>query len=369
MPSSPNALVTGPAPVRVLTREPAPAGQRAAAADRLLEPDAVSRAAAAIGAWPGYAPTPLRHLEELAGRLGLADLLCKDDSQRLGVGTFKALGGGWAVQRALQRAGGTASDHVVCCASDGNHGRAVAWAARTQGARAVVFLPAHARPERIRRIQALGAETRVVPGIYDDAVRTARDQARANGWLLVSDTAAEGADDGASDVMSAYALIVDEVLEQAALPPTHLLLQAGVGGMAAALAARFTQRLGAAAPELVVVEPESAACVFESLAADSDAPARGDLHTSMDCLAAARVSAPAWPVLRASASAALTLEERASAMAAVAAAEAGVAAGPSGLAGLAGMLALAAHGEAWRALRLDQAARPLVLITEEPLEG
>ncbi|HET8995927.1 MAG TPA: pyridoxal-phosphate dependent enzyme, partial [Acetobacteraceae bacterium] len=170
------------------------------------------RAKAEIATWPGYQPTPLRDLPRLAAGAGLAGLRLKDESGRFGLGSFKALGGAYAVAmlllNELARTGVaaaastaelTAGTHraatqgmTVTCATDGNHGRAVAWGAQRFGARCVIFVHATVSQNRVDAIARYGAEVRRVPGTYDDAVREAARQAEANGWFVVSDTSWPG---------------------------------------------------------------------------------------------------------------------------------------------------------------------------------
>ena len=172
-----------------------------------------------------------------------------------------------------------------------------------------MFLPAHALPERVRRIQALGATTRTIDGTYDDAVRLAAAEAERNGWILVSDTSDDPRDPATRHVMAGYAQMVDEALDAMERPPSHAFLQAGVGTMAGAVAGRLAQRLGGDAPRIVLVEPADAACVLESLEADAPTDVPGPFGTVMDCLAAGRVSRPAWPILRQAVRAAIAIPD------------------------------------------------------------
>jgi diaminopropionate ammonia-lyase len=326
---------------------------------------AADRAIAALTGLPDYAPTPLRELRDVAYGTWLAQVWLKDEGSRFGAGSFKALGSAHAMACALERGADPAATTVVC-ATDGNHGRAVAWAARRFGMSAVVFMPDHALDIRINRIRALGAEVRLVAGNYDEAVRTATRMAHECGWLLLSDTSDDPEDTGTLDVMSGYAVMVEEVLTQVGrLPPTHVFLQAGVGTFAAAVIAQFVRRLGAAAPRFVIVEPAAAACVLLSLQADAASDVTGSYATIMDCLAAGRVSAPAWPILRAHSSAALALNDD---WVGHVAATAGLGVRPSGLAGLAGLLAAAHDAALRRALLLDERSRVLVFGTEERVD-
>ena len=141
-----------------------------------------------ITAWPAYARTRLASLPSLARAARVASLAYKDEGSRFGLGSFKALGGAYAVKRVLERAGGRSAAITVATATDGNHGRSVAWGARLFGCRAVVYIHEHVSAGREQAIAALGAEVRRVPGNYDDSVRRAAEDAAINGWHVVSDT-------------------------------------------------------------------------------------------------------------------------------------------------------------------------------------
>jgi diaminopropionate ammonia-lyase len=247
-----------------------------AAADTPFPPglEATLGAAAFAGAldeisdWPGYARTPLRHLASLAGELGFADIVYKDEASRFGLGSFKALGGAYAVLRCLERAlraAGitdpiTSADLMagryrdisatitVTSATDGNHGRSVAWGARLFGCRVVIFVHANVSDGRCRAIESYGADVERVPGNYDDSVRRAFEVAAQEGWFVVQDTATAGYRDIPADITCVYGVIAAEVIDQIGRPPTHVLVQAGVGGVASAICARFWQAWGRGAP-------------------------------------------------------------------------------------------------------------------------
>ncbi len=177
---------------------------------------------------PGYAPTPLRDLRGLAKALGVGGFLVKDESRRFGLNAFKALGGSYAV-------GALAKDapQTFVTATDGNHGRGVAWAARVLGQRAVVYMPRGSARERLENIRAQGAEASVIDSPYDDVVRYARRQADANGWVLVQDTAWPGYTEIPTRIMQGYTTMGLEILDAlGGRRPTHVFLQAGVGAMA-----------------------------------------------------------------------------------------------------------------------------------------
>lgn len=222
--------------------------------------EAVMRLLALRGA---STPTPLVALPGLAQEMGLASLHLKDEGQRLGLGSFKALGGAYALMRLVQaeaavRLGrpvaledilspqvrAVAGSMTFACATDGNHGRSVAQGAQLMGARAVIFVHSGVSPARIDAIARFGAQIVHVAGNYDDSVAEAARVARAEGWTVLSDTSWPGYEDIPGLVMQGYTAIVGEALAQLTEPPTHVFLQAGVGGFAAAVAGHMTVLLG-----------------------------------------------------------------------------------------------------------------------------
>lgn len=337
----------------------------------ILHPSGQERAYQAISRWEDYAPTPLRSLDGLARRVGVERLWYKDEAERMGLGSCKALGGVYGVQRTLE--GRPAGSATVAAASAGNHGRAVALGAARLGGRAVIFLPASAPPDRADRIRALGAEVREVAGSYDEAVQEAAACAREQGWLVVADTVSPGAGNTPIYVMEGYSVLAREVLEQ--LPPgilpSHVFLQAGVGGLAAAVAAQFWTALGAARPMVVVVQPAEADGLVESARRGYLAPSLGSLVTTMDCLACRLPSEPAWRILQGEARAFLAVsdalaEHAVGLLAYGMEGDPPVRTRPSGAAGLAGLLAALAEPALRESLRLGPASRVLLFGTEGP---
>jgi diaminopropionate ammonia-lyase len=367
---------------------PAPAGAPdAPARPAVLDPAGAAAAWAEITAWPDYAATPLRALDDLAGALGLAAVRYKDEAGRFGLGSFKALGGPYAVRRhlgavlaaALGRAVTTAelldgrhrrltAALTVTTATDGNHGRAVAWAAQRFGCRAVIYLHRGVSPGRQAAIERYGATVVRTPGHYDDSVRQAAADAAANGWTVVSDTSYEGYREIPRDVMHGYTVMVAEALQQwpDGAPPSHVFVQGGVGALAAAVAAALGQRLATRRPRIVVVEPERAACLYASARAGAPTAAAGDLDTIMAGLACAEVSRLAWDVLAHAADAFMTVPDQAAidAMRWLAARRPPVVAGESAVAGLAGLRAAAADAAARAALGLGPDSRVLLFGSE-----
>ena len=353
--------------------------------DAILNDRAFAEACATITAWPGYAATPLVPLPGLAAELGVGALHYKDEASRFGLGSFKALGGAYAVARViLSRAEATgtplsmadlaagradSADLTVCCATDGNHGRSVAWGARTFGCRCVIFIHATVSEARRRAIEAYGAEVRRTAGNYDDSVREAEATARREGWVVVSDTSYPGYTDIPRDVMQGYELMAAEAFDALPEPPTHVFLQTGVGGMAAAVAAQAKRRWGAHRPTIVLADPDRSACWFDSMKAERPVAVQGDVDTLMAGLACGEVSLLAWEILKDHADAVIAIPDPAAVemmrrLARPPAGDPPLVAGESAVAGLAA-LALAMQDEtAVDTLGLGPASRVLVFGTE-----
>ena len=359
---------------------------------RILDRQTCDRAKAEISAWPGYAPTPLVALAGLAKALDIGALLYKDESRRFGLKSFKALGGAYAVLRLLQAwlrdehgiagAGAVdliAGDHrdmvsgvTVAAATDGNHGRAVAWGAQMFGCRCIIYLHANVSTAREHEIAKYGATIRRVEGSYDDSVRHCAAECRAEGWQVVADTSSGGEDwTVPCTVMQGYALMIDEVMDQVQgqAPLTHVMVQGGVGGLAAAVAGYIWERLGSDRPRQIVVEPVGADCIFRSIAAGRPTPVPGDTQTFMACLSAGEISPVAWEILKIATDHVITLPDEAAeeAMRLLAAGVDGdpsIVAGESGCAATAGLVAAALDGTVRMALGLEIDSRVLVVGSE-----
>lgn len=343
-----------------------------------------------ISVWPGYQPTPLVALRGLAADAGVGDIYYKDEGGRFGLGSFKALGGAYAVLRLLQKQVAAQSSKdpgeismtpvddaavhrtvTVTCATDGNHGRSVAWGAKTFGCRCVIYVHEMVSKGRRAAIAAYGADVREVAGNYDDAVRQASVDAAANGWHVVSDTSYAGYIDVPRDVMQGYGVMVEEALAQlpAGKLPTHVFVQGGVGGLAAAVCATLWEALGTKRPQFIVVEPDRAPCLFRSSVAGHPVTVDGSLNTIMAGLACGEVSLLAWEILREGANAFMTIEDEAAIFAMRLLADSpfgdqSLVAGESAVAGLAGMLQLTRDQIARDACGLNKDSVVLVFGTE-----
>jgi len=330
--------------------------------------------------WPDYRPTRLLELPALARRCGVAHVFAKAENERP-LGNFKSLGGMTAGLRALARATGAESlgalqQHCrqgpapiqLICASDGNHGLAVAAAAQRVGARAIVYLPAAVDDRRAARIDALGGQVVCIDGSYDDAVIAAAAAAGRDEGVLIADTGGDPDDAVVADVMQGYGLLARELAgqwpEDAGGPPSHLFVQAGVGGLAAAMADGLRSQLHASA-RIVVVEPDSVACVTRALETGAPVAIDGDLHTGAEMLSCGLASAPALAVLLRHGARGLSVDEPMLRSAVAALREAG---GPdstaSGAAGLAGLLRASADPALRATHALDGDSRVLLVISE-----
>ena len=328
--------------------------------------------AAFYAAQPDAAVTPLRTLPALAAALGVGELMVKDESLRLGLPAFKIAGARYAMA-VLAAAGGSAMRDVAC-ATAGNHGRAVAHAARAHGRLAHVYVPSGTALVRIDALAREGADVIVTSGDYDAAVAQMTREARARGWTIVSDTAFPGGDDTVPRaIMAGYTQIFEEAARAwGARPPDLIIVQAGVGSLAGALAGWLIARFGAAGPHLVIAEPAGSACVLASLAANAPVTLPNCSPTAMVGLRCARVSPLAWPPIRDRADAAVSVAEEDNTemrqrLARPRDGDPRILAGASGTCGLAALAAIS-HREdlvtVRRGLGVTRATRVLVFVTE-----
>ncbi len=331
-----------------------------------------------------YATTPLIDLPALAAECGVAQVLAKNEAERA-LGSFKSLGGTYAGLRALARAMATDVGDLLdglrprgalpalITASAGNHGLAVAAAAKFAGAPARIYLYPGVPEARVRRIQAQGAQIVWIDGSYDDAVDHAAAAARAGEGILVADTSAEPDDQPVADIVAGYGVIPAEIRRQVeaggAPRPTHLFVQAGVGGLAAAMAAGLSDWLAAPA-KIIVVEPGGAPCVAAGLAAGRPVRLPEAPASSAGMLACGEASAPALLQLQAAGAEAIAVAEAMLDAAVARLAEIG---GPatttSGATGLAGLMTVARSGELRRHFALAPESRVLIIVSETALES
>lgn len=324
---------------------------------------------------PELTATPLRELPDLARDLGIGSLLAKDESARFGLNAFKLLGARFAIET-LIKDGDVRPGATLVCASEGNHGRAVARAARDAGCAARVYMAHDASESRVQAITGEGAEVIRVDGSYDDAVRVMGADARINGWTIISDTAWPGYERIPRLIMLGYTHMLDEVSDQQSAIGAHgfdfIFVQGGVGGLLCAMASWCAFHRRENPPRVITVEPTSAACLQASARAGKPVAVTGPLNTSMAGLRNREVSPPAFMALLPIVDAFMAIDDEWSdkAMQTFAKPRGGdpvINAGASGSAALGGLLALCQDpslGDARSALGLSEKSRALVIVSE-----
>jgi len=298
-----------------------------------FSPAEANKARAFHAGFSQYAQTPLTSLPGLAKAAGVAAIQVKDESYRFGLNAFKVLGGSYALGRYIARTLGEEIENLPAnrilseevrqklgqltfvTATDGNHGRGVAWTANQLGQKSVVYMPKGSAQERLDNIRAEGADASITDLNYDDAVRLADQHARKRGWVMVQDTAWEGYTDIPLWIMQGYTTMGAEMTGQLEQAPTHIFLQAGVGSMAGAMAGFFTSLYGENKPKIIVVEPNKADCLFRTAKADDGTlhNVTGDMNTIMAGLACGEPCSIGWEVLKSCADGFLTVPEAAAA--------------------------------------------------------
>ncbi len=342
---------------------------------------------------PGYEPTKLSDLKALSKKLGVENFWIKDESSRFGLNAFKVLGGSFCLFKVICELLGldsnrhsfkdlqapevaqTISKMTFITATDGNHGRGIAWSAKKLGAKCVVLMPKGSSSERLENIQKLGADAWITDVNYDATVAMAADMAEKNGWTLVQDTSWDGYEEIPTYIMQGYLTMAKEAQEQLGEEvPTHVFLQAGVGSMAGAVASFLKSAYGERAPEIVVVEPFSADCIYKTAAADDGElkVVEGDLKTIMAGLACGKPCTLGWKELRACASAYLRIQESVAAtgvrvLSSPLEEDPRILAGESGAAPIGAVIALLADpnlSEIKNKLQLNKSSKILCFLTE-----
>lgn len=363
--------------------------QYSAEQQALISVARAEQAIADIKKWPAYSVTPLHALTSMAKDSGLKDLWYKDESQRFGLKSFKALGGAYAVACQLQsvleertgkrpttmdllegRLKDELSEIVVSCATDGNHGRSVAWGAQMFGCGCVIYIHRDVSEGRKQAMEAFGAEVIRITGNYDESVRQADEDAKAHGRIIVSDTSYEGYMEVPKDVALGYTVMLSEIVGQLdGEIPSHVFVQGGVGGLASAVAGYFWDLWGERRPRMIIVEPEQANCLQLSAKEGKPVVVDGDLETLMAGLACGEVSLLGWQILSNGTDDFVTLSEEA-----VPATmkilkngygdDPAIEAGESAVPGLAAAVIARQNSEFVGALGLDENSQVLVIGTE-----
>lgn len=286
---------------------------------REFQPENVQNVIAYHKSFPEYSVTPMANLRSLASELGLHSLHVKDESYRFGLNSFKVLGGSYAVGRIIadrlgidigqlsypllvsRETAEKLGDFTLITATDGNHGRGIAWTANRLQQRSVVYMPKGTAADRLNHILCLGSDASVTDLNYDDAVRLASRHAQENGWILVQDTSWPGYEEIPRWIMQGYTTMAYEAsLQLQSIRPTHIFLQAGVGSMAAAVTAFFANlyREDPEKPKIYIVEPTKADCLYRSALAGSLQKISGDLDSIMAGLCCGEPCTVAWEILK-----------------------------------------------------------------------
>ena len=281
-------------------------------ADELFPDGTCEKAFDTITQWPDYKQTDLISLDDFAEKIGVSKVFYKDESTRLNLGAFKALGGAYAVQHVLEAraAAGDDSPLTVCTATDGNHGRSVSWGAQKKNIPCHIFIHAGVSAGRAKTLAAYGATVHRVNGNYDDSIAACIKMADENGWQIVSDTSWEGYREIPTQIMAGYTILAAETIQQLEAQKetlTHIILQAGCGGMAGALLAYFWKYWRDELPEVIIMESYMSDCVLESMQRDEIYLVDIVDETIMAGLSCGEVSELAWPILRHGASHVLTV--------------------------------------------------------------
>ena len=279
-----------------------------------LDGAVMDRAQAVISGWDGYAPTALHDLPEIADHLGVARVVYKDESTRFGLGSFKALGGAYAVAALvgkIEAGGGNAGDLTVATATDGNHGRSVAWGAARAGCAAKIYIHAHVSKAREDAMAAFGAEVIRIDGNYEASLAACKQDAEAHGWQIVSDTSWEGYHEVPLMVMAGYTVMAREIVDQLGTTPSHAMLPVGVGGLAAGIIAPLWQAAGSSLGHMIAVESHMSACMRDSLVAGTPTLVDITEETLMAGLSCGEVSDLAWEILKPTVSHCVTVGDEA----------------------------------------------------------
>ncbi|WP_120498172.1 diaminopropionate ammonia-lyase [Kiloniella sp. EL199] len=354
----------------------------------VITPQDFAYASDEIMTWDGYAATPLYRLENLAQSLNVQNILYKDEGPRFGLGSFKALGGAYAAAKVLQRelknkfneqaflsdlrSGKYASltkSITLVSATDGNHGRSLAWGAQKFGADCKIYIHSEVSEERAKAMRSYGADVIRIDGDYDDSVRIAKTNAEENGWFIVSDTSWESYTQPPTDVMAGYGVMTNEIIQELSPPPSHVLLQGGVGGLAASVCAALRQKWGKESPRVIIVEPDLANCLYTSAIKDTLTSVHITEETIMAGLSCGEPSPLAWNILREEASDFLSIPDTfiAPAMKLLAKPtgnDPAIVAGESAVAGLAAIIAIAKDETLRKNLGIETASQILVIGSE-----
>jgi diaminopropionate ammonia-lyase len=258
-----------------------------------------------ISRWDNYSPTPLISLNKLSEKLGLNKIFYKDESKRFHLKSFKALGGAYAVEKVTKGN----KEVVVSTATAGNHGRSVAWGSKKLGLKCKIFISEYVSEFRAEAMRSFGADVIRVKGNYDNSLKECIKQSKQNNWQIVQDVAWQDYKLVPKLTMAGYSVMMKEISEQInSQQISHVILQAGVGGMAAAMVAGIARYLDHI-PQVVIVEPESAACVLESIKVGKIEKILIKKESLMGGMSCDEVSLLPWQILKNSVSHCVTVSD------------------------------------------------------------
>ena len=260
---------------------------------KILNKDLLEDAYKTISKWQKYQPTPLESLNKLSNELKLKNIFYKDESKRFGLKSFKALGGAYAVEKITKGK----KDVIVSTATAGNHGKSVAWGAKTLGLKCKIFISENVSETRAEEMRNLNAEVIRVKGNYEDSLNFCKEESKKNNWEIIQDVAWPDYELVPKLTMAGYSTIIKEISVQTNEYITHIFLQAGVGGMAAGLVAGVANYFKKI-PKIIIVEPENANCVMQSI--ENNTPTSVDIkkESIMGGMSCGEVSLVPWQILK-----------------------------------------------------------------------
>ena len=261
---------------------------------KILSSEDIDEAYKTISNWNNYSPTPLISLNKLNEKLKLNKIFYKDESKRFHLKSFKALGGAYAVEKIIKGNDKT----IISTATAGNHGRSVAWGSQKNGLKCKIFISEFVSESRAEVMRNFGADVIRVKGNYEDSLNECIKQSNQNNWQIVQDVAWEDYKLVPKLTMAGYSVMMKEISEQIKNEKiSHVILQAGVGGMAAAMVAGIARYLDYI-PQIIIVEPDSAACVLESIRTGKIEKISIEKESIMGGMSCGEVSLVPWEILK-----------------------------------------------------------------------
>ena len=338
-----------------------------------LDSKKMFKAYEAISNWPDYKQTELIKLNKVAEWCGIKSVLYKDESTRFGLGSFKALGGAYAVAtlaKEYQKEGKDSANLTVATATDGNHGRSVSWGAKLAGCKSKIFIHANVSQERERAMSLLGADVVRINGNYEASLAACKEAAELNNWPIVSDTSWKGYRETPMQIMAGYSVMSKEIIEQmGSSRPTHTILPIGVGGLAAGIVAPMWEDMNANLGKMISVESHFSQCFLNSIS--NGKPTLVDIkeETLMAGLSCGEVSEIAWEILKPTLSHCMSIADEGIAKIMQLFAngdfgETSIEAGECSASGLAALLIAKNNPSIWRQLELNKDSTVLLIGTE-----